>query len=68
MVIGLFFSEEYIYDLYNINEEDEGFFDYLPRNIDKFIYTTMVSIIISYIVDCFFLDEKKKRNLQKRKR
>ena len=55
VVIGLFFSEEYISELYNLDKED-GFFDYIPRSIDKFIYTTMISIVIGYIVDCFFLD------------
>ena len=68
VVTGLFFSEDYIAELYSIDEEDEGFFDYIPRNIDKFIYTTMVSIIISYIVDCFFLDEKKIKGIFKREK
>ena len=59
VVIGLFYSEEYIGELYNIDEEDDGFFDYIQRIIEKFIYTTIMSIVISYIVDCFFIEEKK---------
>ena len=68
VVIGLFFSEEYISELYDIDKENEGFFDYVPRSIDKFIYTTMVSIIIGYIVDCFFLDEKKIKGIFRREK
>ena len=67
VVIGLFFSEEYISELYNL-EGEEGFFDYIPRSIDKFIYTTMVSIIIGYIIDCFFVDEKKIKGIFKREK
>ena len=67
VVIGLFFSEEYISELYNLDKED-GFFGYIPRSIDKFIYTTMISIVIGYIVDCFFLDEKKIKGIFKREK
>ena len=68
VVIGLFYSEEYIGELYEINEEDDGFFDYITRSIDKFIYTTMVSVVISYIIDCFFIDEKKVKGIFKREK
>ena len=68
VVIGLFYSEEYIGELYDIDEEDDGFFDYIPRNIKKFIYTTIVSIVISYIVDCFFIEEKKIKGILNREK
>jgi uncharacterized membrane-anchored protein YitT (DUF2179 family) len=68
VVIGFFYSEEYIGELYNIDEEDDGFFDYIPRNIEKFIYTTIVSIVISYIVDCFFVEEKKLKGFSEEKK
>ena len=68
VVVGLFYSEEYIGELYNIDEEDDGFFDYIPRNIQKFIYTTFVSIVISYIVDFFFIEEKKIKGIFKREK
>ena len=68
VVIGLFYSEEYIGELYNIDEEDDGFFDYIQRNIEKFINTTIVSIVISYIVDCFFIEEKKIKGILNREK
>ena len=68
VVTGLFFSEEYISQLYSINVEDDGFFDYIPRCIDKFVYTTMVSVVIGYFIDCFFIDEKKIKGIFRREK
>ena len=68
VVIGMFYNEEYISTLYYIDKEDDHFFSYITRSIDKFIYTTMVSIIIGYIIDCFFVDEKKIKGIFKREK
>ena len=66
VVNGLFFSEEVISELYNVNEEEENFFSFLPRSINRLIYTTLVSIIIGIITDFFFVDEKKLKGIFKR--
>ena len=58
VVNGFFFSEEYISELYNLEKED-NFFSFFPRSIGKLIYSTIVSMVISYITDFFFLEEKK---------
>ena len=68
VVIGLFYSEDYIKQLYHLDDKKERFFSYITRSIDKFIYTTLVSIIIGYIVDCFFLEEKKLKVYSKEKK
>ena len=68
VVTGLFFSEDYIGELYSINVEDDGFFDYIPRSIDKFVYTTMVSVVIGYFIDCFFVEEKKIKGIFRREK
>ena len=59
VVCGLLFSESFISELYNTDDEKETFFSFIPRNIDKVIYTTIVSIFIGYLNGFFFLDEKK---------
>ncbi len=64
----MFFSESYISELYNINEEDENFFSFIPRTIDKIIYTTLVTGFIGYLTDFFFLDEKKIKGIFKREK
>ena len=66
VVCGLFFSESYISELYNIDEEKENFFSFIPRIIDKVIYTTLVTGFIGYMTDFFFLDEKKIKGIFKR--
>ena len=68
VVNGLFFSEVYISELFNIKEEDEKFFSFLPRSIDRLFYATVVSVIVGYLVDCFFIEEQKIKNIFKRER
>ena len=68
VVCGLFFSESFISELYNTDDEKETFFSFIPRNIDKVIYTTIVSIFIGYLTGFFFLDEKKLKGIFKREK
>ena len=67
VVNGIFFSEEYISELYNLETED-NFFSFFPRSIDKLFYSTIVSMLITYITDFFFLGEKKIIRLFKREK
>ena len=68
VVNGLFFSETYISDLYYTDESKETFFSFVPRTIDKVLYTTIVAIFIGYLTDFFFLDEKKIKGIFKREK
>ena len=68
VVNGLFFSETYISDLYYTDETKETFFSFVPRTIDKVLYTTIVAIFIGYLTDFFFLDEKKIKGIFKREK
>ena len=68
VVNGLFFSEEVISELYNVNEDEENFFSFLPRSVERLIYTTFVSIIIGMITDFFFIDEKKLKGIFRREK
>ena len=63
---GLFFSEEVISELYNVDENKENFFSFIPRSIERLIYTTIVSIIIGIITDFFFVEEKKIKGIFRR--
>ena len=68
VIIGLFYSEEYITELYQINPENEKFFSFVPRIIDKLFYTSLVSSFIGYIVQFFFIEEKKVKGIFKREK
>ena len=68
VVNGLFFSESFISELYHSEEKGENFFSFIPRTIDKIIYTTIVAIFIGYMTDFFFVDEKKVKGVLKREK
>ena len=68
VVNGLFFSEEVISELYNVDEENENFFSFFPRSLERLIYATIVSIIIGIITDFFFIDEKKIKGIFRREK
>ena len=67
VVNGLFFSQEYLSEVYNL-EGEEGFFDFFPRSINRLFYTTIVSVVVSFIVDLFFIEEKKIKGIFKREK
>ena len=55
---ALFYNEDYLSELFYMNEKD-SFFDFVPRRLDHFIYTSAISNIITYLIDYFFVEEKK---------
>ena len=64
---GLFFDEEYISEIFKIEEED-NFFTFIPRSIDRLFYSTVVGVIVGFFIDFFFIDEKKIKGIFKRER
>ena len=66
VVNGLLFSEEVITELYELDEDEETFFSYFLRSIKRIIYSTLVSIVISIIVDFFFVGEDKLKHIYKK--
>jgi len=60
VVNGLFYSETYISDLYYSTEE-ENFFSFFTRSIDRFFYTTIVGVIVRYVIGFIFTEERKIR-------
>ena len=67
VVNALFFNEEYISLIFNLKKK-ETFFSFVPRSIDRFLYTTLVSAIVDYIIECFFIEEKKIKGILKREK
>ena len=55
---GLFYSEDYISDVYH-SAEKENFFSFIPRSINRFIYTLVVETILDYLIKCFFIENIK---------
>ena len=62
VVNGLFFNEEYISQLYHSTEK-ENFFSFMTRSISRFVYTTLVGVVVGIIIDCIFIEEKKVKHI-----
>ena len=58
VVNALFYTEEYISEVFRINSGD-SFFAFVPRRLNHFAYIYVVIGFISYILSYFFIEEKK---------
>ena len=64
---GLFYSDSIISEIYNSTEEESSL-SFIPRSIDRFIYTTIIGKIIDYMIRLFFVEEMKIRKILLKKR
>ena len=61
VINGLFYSEDYISQIYH--NENEKYLSFVPRSINRFVYTTIVSLVINFLIDFFFIEEKKIKSI-----
>ena len=62
VVNAMFINEDYISRLFHSNKE-ENFISFLPRCINRSVFTILASIIINYIIGCLFLEERRIKNI-----
>ena len=67
VINGLFFNEDYISHIFFIVDED-NIFTFIERMMNRFFYTSLVGIIVNYIIEFFFIDEKKIKRIFKREK
>ena len=65
-VNGLFFSEDYLDEM--LYDKNVNLFDFISRFIDRIYYITLIGIIISYVSNCFFFEERIVKKLFKREK
>ena len=63
---GLFYNEEYVKKIFDL-EKDTLYKKFL-RFTDNLFYAFIVGVIINYIIECFFIEEKKIRVTLKREK
>ena len=59
---ALMYNEEYISELFNSNKE-ENFFFFLKNSIGRLISVSIIGALISYLIEYFFIDEKKLKRI-----
>ena len=67
VINALFITEEYISEIYHL-DDNESFFEFVPRSISRLIKTTLVGEVIGYVSDFFFIEENKIKSLFKREK
>ena len=65
-VNGLFYNEEYVSQIFHL--EKDTFYESSKRFIGNFFYAALVGVIVNYIIECFFIDEKKLKGILKREK
>jgi hypothetical protein len=64
---ALFFNEEFISKIFHSNKKD-NFFSFIPRCIDRLFYITFAGLIINYLIEYFFIEEKIFKAILKREK
>ena len=66
LVNGLFYGEEYVSKIFHL--EKDSFSDKFNRFLGNLVYAALVGIILSYIIEWFFIEESRLKKLFKKKK
>ena len=67
VVNALFYNEAYIRDLYYLDKE-ETFFSFVPRSLNRIVYTSLASEVLDFIISLLFPTENKIKKIMIRKK
>ena len=62
VINALFINDDYISETYNLKGK-ENFFNFISRSINRFFYTTVICMLIEFVVDFFFIKETKMKRI-----
>ncbi len=62
VINAFFYNEDYLSDLF-FSTEEEQMFSFVGRRFNEFIYTSTVSVVISYFVSYVFINEEKVKKI-----
>ena len=66
VINGLFYSESYIDELYQINEK-ETFFSFIQRSFERIIYSSIAGVIVNFLINFIIIDGNKIKYILNRK-
>ena len=67
VVNGFFFNEDYVSEVYHL-EKPDSFFTFVPRSINRFLYTSMVGVVVGFIIRFLEIDENRIKRVFKREK
>ena len=67
VVNAMFINEDYISYIFH-SKVKETFISFIPRSINRFIFTVISSIVVSYFINCIFVEESKIKGILKREK
>ena len=67
VINAMFINEDYISKLFH-SDKEENFISFLPRAVDRSIFTVISCFIIRNLVDCLFVEERRIKNIFKYKK
>jgi hypothetical protein len=62
VINAMFINEEYVSKLFRSTKE-ETFLSFVPRSINRMVYSIIASLIIAYIVGCLFIEERRLKSI-----
>ena len=62
VVNAMFINEDYVSELFHSTKK-ETFISFVPRSIDRSIYTIFVKVCINYFIECLFIEERIIKNI-----
>ena len=63
----MFINEDYVSGIFHSTKE-ENFISFVPRSINRCIYTIFSSIVVTYFLGCLFVEESKIKGVLKREK
>ena len=67
VVNAMFINEDYVSELFH-SKKEETFFSFIPRSINRSIYTLYVKICVNYFIECLFVEERRIKNVFRREK
>ena len=67
VVNAMFINEDYVSKLFHSTQK-ETFTSFIPRSINRFIFSIIASIVMSYLMGCLFVEESAIKGVLKREK
>ena len=67
VINAMFINEDYVSKIFHLKKK-ETFISFIPRSLNRCLYTILASIVVSYFMGCLFVEESKIKGVLKREK